>query len=137
MITAGRCHVRRLITAETPDPSAAPDESNTPSSLTGPPTAQLATTTGRSLDSRARRRCLVVRGRRHHLWHRHCLLDQLVSDYLEGLDVLLRARENDGALCACDEEGHEALRGGTENADLLVEVDEEALRGPEDRPGTV
>jgi hypothetical protein len=30
-----------------------------------------------------------------------------------------------------------ALRGGTENADLLVEVDEEALRGPEDRPGTV
>src|SRR4249920_783191 len=86
----------------------------------------------RSLRSRARRQCLVVRGRRHHLWHRRCLLDQLVSDYLEGLDVLLRARENDGARCACDEEGHEALRGGTENADFLVEVDEVALRGSED-----
>jgi hypothetical protein len=79
----------------------------------------------------------VVRGRRHYLWHRRCLLDQLVSDYLEGLDVLLRARENDGALCACDEEGHEAVRSGTENADLLVEFDEVPLRGAEDLPGTV
>jgi hypothetical protein len=65
------------------------------------------------------------------------LLDQLVGDYLEGLDVLLRARENDGALCACDKEGNETLCGGTENADLLVEVDEVPLRGQEDLPGTV
>ena len=47
------------------------------------------------------------------------------------------ARENDGALGACDEEGHEALRGGAENADFLVKVDEVPLRGPEDLPGTV
>ncbi len=65
------------------------------------------------------------------------MLDQLVSDYFEGLDVLLRTRENDGALCACDEESRETLRGGTENADLFVEFDEAPLRGPEDLPGTV
>jgi hypothetical protein len=45
-------------------------------------------------------------------------------------------RENDGAVGACDEEGHEALRGGTNDTDLPVELDEVPLRGPEDpRPG--
>ena len=70
-------------------------------------------------------------------WHRRRLLDQLVRDHLEGLHVLLCARENNGALRACDKEGHEALRSGTENADLLVDVGEVALRGPEYLPDTV
>ena len=79
----------------------------------------------------------MIRARRRDRWQSRCLLDQLVGDHLEGLDDLLGTRENDGALGACDEEGHEALRGGTENTDLLVEVDEVPLRGSEDLSGTL
>ena len=53
--------------------------------------------------------CACWRG--HHAWHHRCQFEELVGDYLEGLDGLLGPRENHGALGACDEDGHEALCG--------------------------
>ena len=50
---------------------------------------------------------------------------------------LLGTRENDGALGARDEEGHETLRCGADDADLFVKVGEVPLRGPEDLAGTI
>lgn len=37
--------------------------------------------------------------------------DELVGNDVEGLDGLLRPRENDGALGACNEDGYESLCG--------------------------
>ena len=72
-----------------------------------------------------------------HPRHRRRQFEQLVRDDIERLDGLLGPRENDGALGARDEEGHEALRRGADDADLLVQVGEVPLRGPEDLAGTI